>query len=106
VIRVGIAWDLEGPEKVPRSSAPSPLLHHLAPALQFNMDSQNTGPGPVTIAQAVAAATQAQQQVASPPVQQPPQQPTSAVDNLTCQWQSCGERCETAEALYVSDPDS
>jgi hypothetical protein len=23
-------------------------------------------------------------------------------DSLTCQWQNCGERCTTAEQLYVS----
>jgi len=46
------------------------------------------------------------------PQQQPPAQPQSAVgaavaqtnvggDSLTCQWQNCGERCATAEQLYV-----
>merc|ERR1711939_1160512 len=24
----------------------------------------------------------------------------STIDNLTCQWQGCGERCDTAESLY------
>ncbi|KAI6795207.1 hypothetical protein KC332_g12964 [Hortaea werneckii] len=63
---------------------------------------------PQTVAQAVQAATQqaAQQQSApqpSPPVQAP-QAPVatapSTIDNLTCQWQGCGERCDTAESLY------
>lgn len=59
---------------------------------------------PQTVAQAVQAATAAQQaaqQQQSPPVQAS-SAPTSTVDNLTCQWQGCGERCDTAEALYVS----
>jgi len=64
-----------------------------------------------TVAEAVAAATQQQQAAAqqaqqlisqpSPPVQ-PVQNASSTIDNLTCQWQGCGERCESAEALYVS----
>lgn len=58
-----------------------------------------------TIAQAVQAATQAQQaaqQASHSPSVQPPSQPapTSTVDNLTCQWQGCGERCDSAETLY------
>ena len=62
---------------------------------------------PQTVAQAVQAATQqaqqaaASQNAASPPVQAAPTQ-SSTIDNLTCQWQGCGERCESAEALYVS----
>ena len=33
-----------------------------------------------------------------------PQQPTvnAAGENLQCQWQGCGERSTSAEALYVS----
>jgi len=64
-----------------------------------------------TVAEAVAAATQQQQAAAqqaqqlisqpSPPVQ-PVQNASSTIDNLTCQWQGCGERCDSAEALYVS----
>lgn len=62
-----------------------------------------------TIADAVAQQINAQAQqnqhtqvASSPAVQQHVQQtPTSAIDNLTCQWQGCGERCDTAEALYV-----
>lgn len=68
----------------------------------------------LTIAQAVARASedQQQQQAAaaqqaqqlinqpSPPVQ-PVQSASSTIDNLTCQWQGCGERCDSAEALYV-----
>lgn len=70
----------------------------------------------ITVAQAVARATQEQQQQQqaataeqaqhlinqpSPPVQ-PVQNASSTIDNLTCQWQGCGERCDSAEALYVS----
>jgi len=57
-----------------------------------------------TVAQAVAAATQQAQQAAqqqhapSPPVQAPQQ--SSTIDNLTCQWQGCGERTDSAESLY------
>lgn len=29
-------------------------------------------------------------------------QPSVGGDSLTCQWQNCGERCPTAEQLYVS----
>lgn len=59
--------------------------------------------GVQTVAQAVQAATQqAAQAAASPPVQAPQTTSTSTIDNLTCQWQGCGERCENAEALYVS----
>jgi len=64
-----------------------------------------------TVAEAVAAATQQQQAAAqqaqqlisqpSPPVQ-PVQNTSSTIDNLTCQWQGCGERCDSAELLYVS----
>lgn len=63
------------------------------------MDGSST---PQTVAQAVQAATQQhQQQIShpSPPVQSAQ---SSAIDNLTCQWQGCGERCDSAEALYVS----
>ncbi|KAK3065944.1 hypothetical protein LTR53_017864, partial [Teratosphaeriaceae sp. CCFEE 6253] len=56
---------------------------------------------PQTVAQAVQAATAAQQAAQqSPPVQAPSVTPSSTVDNLTCQWQGCGERTDTAEALY------
>lgn len=64
-----------------------------------------------TVAEAVAAATQQQQAAQqaqqlinqpSPPVQPVQNVQTSAVDNLTCQWQGCGERCDSAESLYVS----
>ena len=65
-----------------------------------SMDPSQT---PQTVAQAVQAATQqAAQQAQSPqPVQPPQATPTSTIDNLTCQWQGCGERTDTAEALYV-----
>lgn len=41
------------------------------------------------------------------PTQQPAQIPqpsnnVGASDQLVCQWQNCGERCPTAEQLYVS----
>lgn len=65
------------------------------------MDPSQT---PQTVAQAVQAATQQAQQAvshASPPVQLPQALATSTIDNLTCQWQGCGERTDTAETLYV-----
>ncbi|EKG17013.1 Zinc finger C2H2-type protein [Macrophomina phaseolina MS6] len=42
------------------------------------------------------------QQAQTPSQQQPPATPTTAGagDSLTCQWQNCGERLSTAEALY------
>lgn len=64
------------------------------------MDANST---PQTVAQAVQAATQQQaQQISqpSPPVQPVQSAQSSTIDNLTCQWQGCGERCDTAEALY------
>ncbi|KAK1078010.1 hypothetical protein LTR33_007598, partial [Friedmanniomyces endolithicus] len=62
------------------------------------MDAQT----PQTVAQAVQAATAAQQaaQQQSPPVQLSSATPSSSVDNLTCQWQGCGERTDTPESLY------
>ncbi|EMD00777.1 hypothetical protein BAUCODRAFT_135551 [Baudoinia panamericana UAMH 10762] len=63
------------------------------------MDStpSSTDQTTLTVAQAVAqAAAQAQ----ASPVQPPLSGPSSTIDNLTCQWQGCGERCDTAEALY------
>lgn len=64
------------------------------------MDQQT----PQTVAQAVQAATQGAVSQPSPPVQPVQQVPqsSSTIDNLTCQWQGCGERCDSAEALYVS----
>lgn len=43
-------------------------------------------------------------QAQTPATSQPPATPTTAGagDSLTCQWQNCGERLSTAEALYVS----
>ncbi|KAK4995434.1 hypothetical protein LTR28_000522, partial [Elasticomyces elasticus] len=32
--------------------------------------------------------------------QAPAAAPASAIDSLTCQWMGCGERCDSAEALY------
>ena len=64
------------------------------------MDASST---PQTVAQAVQAATQQQaNQIShpSPPVQAPQSAQSSTIDNLTCQWQGCGERCDSAEALY------
>ncbi|KAF2172330.1 hypothetical protein M409DRAFT_17566 [Zasmidium cellare ATCC 36951] len=60
------------------------------------------GSTPQTVAQAVQAATQQAQQAASQPspVQAPQTTQSSTIDNLTCQWQGCGERCDSAEALY------
>ncbi|KAK5108711.1 hypothetical protein LTR62_007858 [Meristemomyces frigidus] len=66
---------------------------------RVTMDASNT---PQTVAQAVAAATAAAQAAAhaSPAVQPVSNTPSSTIDNLTCQWQGCGERTDTAEALY------
>lgn len=36
---------------------------------------------------------------------EPPRQSNASVtseDNLVCQWDQCGERCTSAETLYVS----
>lgn len=60
---------------------------------------------------AAAAAAAAPQEVlaqgasALPASAPSPQQPTvnAAGENLQCQWQGCGERSTSAEALYVSD---
>lgn len=49
--------------------------------------------------QGQAAQQQLQAAAASSP--QPPQV-NSAGENLQCQWQGCGERCSSPEALYVS----
>lgn len=48
------------------------------------------------------AATQQQLQAASASSPNS-QQPTvnAAGENLQCQWQGCGERCSSPEALYV-----
>ncbi|KAB8343063.1 hypothetical protein FH972_022657 [Carpinus fangiana] len=52
----------------------------------------------------VASLLQAQQQQQAQQVQQVPQAavspPSGPVDNLTCQWVNCGERCVSPEALY------
>lgn len=40
-----------------------------------------------------------QQQPGAPQPQSPH---ASGFDNLTCQWQGCGERCASPEQLYVS----
>nr|POE88085.1 ph-response transcription factor [Quercus suber] len=64
------------------------------------MDASQTSQ---SLAQAVQAATQQAQQQAqhpSPSVQPPHPVHTSTIDNLTCQWQGCGERTDSAEALY------
>ena len=51
---------------------------------------------------------QQQQQQGVPQQQaQPVPAPSSvAGDQLVCQWSNCGERCPTAEQLYVSDFNS
>ncbi|KAJ4304711.1 hypothetical protein N0V90_000238 [Kalmusia sp. IMI 367209] len=55
-------------------------------------------------AQATVPQTAAPQQPVGTPTQQPAQISTAsnagATDQLVCQWQSCGERCPTAEQLY------
>jgi len=58
--------------------------------------------------QEVVQQGQLQQQQQQPQPQQQPliqnQTPivNSAGENLQCQWQGCGERCSSPEALYVS----
>jgi hypothetical protein len=59
--------------------------------------------------QDVTATSQPQQQqgqLPQQPLTQTPQQPAPSVnaagENLQCQWQGCGERSPSAEALYVS----
>jgi hypothetical protein len=50
---------------------------------------------------------QLQQQPQGTPTQPPPPAPASSSvpgDQLVCQWQNCGERCASAEQLYVSKP--
>lgn len=42
----------------------------------------------------------AQQGQLAQPLAQQPSSVSSAGENLQCQWQGCGERCPTAEALY------
>jgi len=51
---------------------------------------------------AVAAASTPQPQQGTP--QQSAATPVAggSADSLTCQWQNCGERCPSAEQLYVS----
>ncbi|TKA38828.1 pH-response transcription factor pacC/RIM101, partial [Cryomyces minteri] len=46
-------------------------------------------------ASAGSAATQQQT-----PAAQPATSSSTTIDSLTCQWQSCGERCNSAEELY------
>jgi hypothetical protein len=61
---------------------------------------------------ATAAAPQQQttaqqgQQLVSQPSQptHPVQSASLTIDNLVCQWQGCGERCDSADALYASLP--
>jgi len=43
-----------------------------------------------------------QQQLQAAAASSPQPQVNSAGENLVCQWQGCGERCTSAEALYVS----
>ncbi|KIW15997.1 hypothetical protein PV08_06048 [Exophiala spinifera] len=53
---------------------------------------------------AVSQPQQQQGQLPQQPLLQTPQQPAPSVnaagENLQCQWQGCGERCTSAEALY------
>ncbi|KAL2352912.1 pH-response transcription factor pacC/RIM101 [Cryomyces antarcticus] len=46
---------------------------------------------------ASAGAATTQQQT---PAAQPATSSSTTIDSLTCQWQSCGERCNSAEELY------
>lgn len=45
----------------------------------------------------------AQQQLQAAAASSPQPQVNSAGENLVCQWQGCGERCTSPEALYVSE---
>lgn len=71
------------------------------------LGDSSTTPNPPA-PQDVSAVSQSQQQGQLPqqPLLQTPQQPApnvnAAGENLQCQWQGCGERCTSAEALYVS----
>jgi hypothetical protein len=66
-----------------------------------------------TVTKAAAAAApqqqttvqQGQQLVSQPsrPIH-PVQSASVTIDNLICQWQGCGERCDSADALYASLP--
>lgn len=51
-----------------------------------------------------ASAKQVQQLVSqpSPPVRPVQNTQSSTIDELTCRWQGCDERCDSADALYVS----
>lgn len=57
-----------------------------------------------------AAATTPQQQPQGTPIQQNAPTPASVSagsgDQLTCQWQNCGDRLPSAEQLYVSSSPS
>lgn len=66
-----------------------------------------------TVTEATAAADPQQQTIAQQ-VQQlvsqpsrpihPVQSASLTIDNLICQWQGCGERCDSADVLYASLP--
>jgi hypothetical protein len=66
-----------------------------------------------TVTEAAAAAAPQQQttiqqgqQLVSQPLRpiHPVQSASLTIDNLICQWQGCGERCDGADALYASLP--
>lgn len=55
------------------------------------------------VAQQQSQEQQQQHHQASPQAIAPPSGP---IDNLTCQWSGCADRCASPEALYVGFPSS
>lgn len=69
------------------------------PAMSTSAPEQTiSAPAPITEGGAVAAPAP----VGTPNAAPATAQSNVASDSLTCQWASCGERCNTAEQLYVS----
>jgi hypothetical protein len=82
--------------------APSIIVSSLQSQIASLLPSMSEQQAP----QATAAATTPQQQPMGTPTQQNAPTPASVAnsggDQLTCQWQACGERLPSAEQLYVS----
>jgi len=97
------------------SSPPSSVANHTRFFLLFGSSCQDL-PYLATLARPAIMADPAQAQNSIPPQNQAPQsqgtpqqQPSPnpasvSTDSLVCQWQNCGERCPSAEQLYVSPP--
>jgi hypothetical protein len=89
------------------NASPSPYKRQAPLTTYPSSQLRDMDSTPQTVAQAVQAAAQAAASQSSPvPVQAPQTTSTSTIDNLTCQWQGCGERCDNAEALYVRPSSS